>query len=253
MTWGFPEALMENNNVKIAIQDQHTQVVTNYLDIDIGTTTLTAGLAIEDLIVNVTGGHGAVSGNIIDIVEAGRFYQGIILSVSVNVLTMDTPLDFAYTTSAIVRIGNHNLAVNGSVTTVIAKTTPPSGVKWDITRVMVHIEDDSAMDSGRFGGIAGLTNGVVLRMKDGTHQNIYNVKTNGELSQRSYDLTYDDKAPAGIFGLTCRTTFAGPSKHGVVIRLDGNTGDELQLLIQDDLTELTDFHIIAQGHVVLGD
>lgn len=252
MCGGFPEILIEDNNVKIAIQDQHTLIVSNYLDIDLGTTTLTAGLSIDDIVVNVAGGHGVVAGNLLDIVENGRFYQGIVVSVLVDALTMDTPLDFAFTTSAIVRIGNHNLAVDGSVTTVVSKTKPPAGVKWDITRVMVHIEDDTAMDSGRFGGIAALTNGVVLRMKDGTYQNIYNVKTNGELSQRSYDLRYDEKAPAGVFGLTSRTTFAGPSKHGVTIRLDGDTGDEIQLLIQDDLTGLDDFHIIAQGHVVLG-
>lgn len=37
---------------------------------------------------------------------------------------------------------------------------------------------------------------------------------------------------------------------GVAIRLNGNLGESLQFIIQDNLTTLAKFYIIAQGHVV---
>jgi hypothetical protein len=58
-----------------------------------------------------------------------------------------------------------------------------------------------------------------------------------------------------IKGFTSRLTWGGQSKHGVVIRLDGNLGEELQVLIQDDLVTAsanTVFNMIAQGHEVQG-
>ena len=33
-------------------------------------------------------------------------------------------------------------------------------------------------------------------------------------------------------------------------KLDGDTNDAIEVVIQDDLTSITKFNIIAQGHVV---
>ena len=106
------------------------------------------------------------------------------------------------------------------------------------------------MDSAKFGGISALANGVVLRKVDGVYHNIFNIKTNGDFALRSFDVAYDDKAPAGSYGFRCRTTFAGQSKRGVTIRLNGTSGDELQILNQDSLGALSHFNAIVQGHVV---
>ena len=65
-----------------------------------------------------------------------------------------------------------------------------------------------------------------------------------------YDVVYSDKAPAGYFGLNFRRTFGGQNKNGVVIRLCADDSDTLQVIIQDDLTDLDDFSVIAQGHIV---
>jgi hypothetical protein len=64
------------------------------------------------------------------------------------------------------------------------------------------------------------------------------------------DLTYSDKAPAGFYGMRVRRSFNGPDKNDVVIELEKDTSDELQLIIQDNLTGLTSFKIVAQGHRV---
>lgn len=47
-----------------------------------------------------------------------------------------------------------------------------------------------------------------------------------------------------------RRSFGGQDKNGVVIRVDGDLGESLELLIQDDLTGLETFRIVVQGHVV---
>lgn len=49
-------------------------------------------------------------------------------------------------------------------------------------------------------------------------------------------------------GFTGRLTFGGQSKMGVVIRL--NQGEDLQMLVQDDLSTLDSLSIICEGHTV---
>ena len=46
----------------------------------------------------------------------------------------------------------------------------------------------------------------------------------------------------------CRFTLAGPSKVGVTIRLP--IGEDLQLIVQDNLINVDNFGIIAEGHLV---
>jgi hypothetical protein len=104
------------------------------------------------------------------------------------------------------------------------------------------------MDDSKFGGRIALVNGIALRKNIPTAGNIHlwNCKTNGELGELSFDKSYDDKAPAGVYGFSSRLTYAGQSKHGVAIKLD--PGEAVELLIQDDLTLLLTFTIMVEGH-----
>ena len=110
---------------------------------------------------------------------------------------------------------------------------------------------NSAGSDALFGNLTALTRGVVLRKADGINHTIFNAKTNGDFALRMYDIAYTDRAvPSQSYGLRGRSTFAGQDKRGVVIRLDGDNSEELELLVQDDLSTLTSFRIVAQGHVV---
>ncbi len=178
-------------------------------------------------------------------------YFAKIKSISSNTITMDTPMDTVFD-----MVGNSpvlfelecDLAVDGSSTRAVFAAINDSDVPIDITRIILHMTDGTSMDDGKFGGIAALTNGCVLRKKktDGTFTNYFNVKTNGEISEICYDKSYDDKAPSGVYGFSARLTFGGQSKVGVVIRLHKN--EELQWLVQDNLTGLESFTIMAEGH-----
>lgn len=236
----------------VALQDQHTRFVVSPLYIDVSSTTLAVNTSNGDSSVELTVGHGASVGNILVLREGIRYYWGTILSVSTNTIGLDTPLDFAFTTSADVDVGDANLNKNGTLLSpVIAHIKPPPGVKWDITRVHTQTTSTADMDSGRFGSIPALTNGCVFGKVNGEDsQNIANVKTNGDLGLLANQDNYDPKAPAGVYGYFSKHQFGGQTGVGVVIRLEGDKNDQICVLIQDDLTSLLLFRVIAIGHVV---
>lgn len=174
-----------------------------------------------------------------------------ITAISSLTITVDTPLDIVFdiiNNSPILFKVICNLNVDGSSTPEIFSIVNGSSIEIDITRVIIKIADGLAMDDGKFGGIPALSKGVVLRKKnnDGTFTNYFNVKTNGDIGALCYDATYTDKAPAGENGFGARLTFAGQNKIGVAIRLGED--EELQMIVQDDLTTLTSFIITAEGH-----
>lgn len=248
---GVGNALTSTNSaLDVAVQDQFTEIIDFYLHShDTEGNLLLSPVAVDDTDITLTPGHGAVIGNIIGIKENAVMYQSEIINVVGDVITVSSPSDRAFTTSAGVHIGSNNMNVDGSATTQIFKLSAPIGVKWDIVRILFYIQDNSSMDDSRFGGLTALTNGVVIRLKNGNVKNIFHVHSNGEFAIRAFDTVYTDKAPAGSFGFRVRRTFGGPSKNGVVIRLDGDIDDQLQVLIQDDLTGLENFNCVAQGHV----
>lgn len=250
--------LESNGAMPINIQDQTSEIIDLHLTQIIDTLTIDVNTAIDDVVVRISSDTLPVVGNVVCFKEGTAFYQGEILAVSLVAgtqydITLDTPLDYAYTTAGGCSLRSEDLNVNGSVTKQIFAISPANlqaGTKWDIVRIIFVITDDVVMDDEKFGGLTALTNGIVLRRVDGTYKNIFNVKTNADFIAHSYDVDYSAKAPAGFYGFRCRRTFGGQDKNGVVIRLDADTSDELQVIVQDDLSALTRFHVIVQGHVV---
>lgn len=242
-----------NGGLDVNIQDQFTDVFDLHLTKELNAFTIAVNTSIDDTTFTATAGHLIVVGDMLCIREGTSFYQGEATNVATDVITLDTPLQFAFTTSATCTRDLFNMNVNGSVTPVIFTLSPhdlTAGIEWDLVRFVGIIEDTTIMDTAKFGGIAALTNGIVVRKKNGTYNNLFNAKSNGDLASHVFDVVYDDRAPSGSFGFRFRRTMGGQSKNGVTIRLKVNDGDEFQIIIQDDLTGLTKFHIIAQGHIV---
>ncbi|MCK5018044.1 MAG: hypothetical protein KAS32_13390, partial [Candidatus Peribacteraceae bacterium] len=172
-------------------------------------------------------------------------------------LTLDSPFDFAFPAGTQAIIATRKMDVNGSITSQAFDMRGLNfplviPVSFDITRIMIQMTTATAISFGAFGDIAGgLANGIVLRNRkaSGDIRNIWNVKTNADFALLAYDYTtYSALTPPTIDGLAVRYTFAGQEKHGVTVRLD--PGDSLQLLVQDDLSSLVSFRMLAQGHVV---
>ena len=239
----------------VYVQDQTTEIIDLYMVNIAGAITpvLSAGALIDAKTINVVSSTGVLATGVhaINISENGRTFQAIVTAVTATSISFNAPLDMDITTAAVVKVGNWNMNVNGSVTPVIYCVCPPPGVTWDITRIIGSINDDVEMDATTFGGIASLDNGMVLRVVDGYTKNIFVVNNNGGFTERAYDTEYDDRrSPQSEYGFSYRRTFAGQEKNGVVIRLNGDTGDKLEIIIQDDLTALAKLAHVVQGHVV---
>ena len=156
-------------------------------------------------------------------------------------------MDFAFTTAAVIHIGTWNLAVDGSGTTKIAHIVVPPECKFNIYQLNISITDNVVMDSAKFGGISALTNGILFRMVNSTVKNLPLIVNNIGFSEQGCDISYDPKAPAGVYGFQAKKNYN--IVNGVSLRLNGETNDEIQCLIRDDLTDLTMFNITINGHV----
>ena len=243
----------------VAVQDQTTPPFDLYFTQDKGVpTVLTAAVAIGDRVVNVSSVTGFSIGDYVGVVSGAsgedRFYFAEILGIVSLTLTLDTPFDFPYQFGDTLFCTTRNLNVDGSVTPEIFSVRGPgtgSQLQIDVTRVMLAMVTTDPPLLSEFGDIAGgLVNGIVLRIRNGFTYNIWNLKSNYDIAIHSFDTqTYLESNPSqDINGFSSRYTFAGQDKHGVVIRLGAN--DSLDLIIQDNLSSLVGFRLIAEGHIV---
>lgn len=240
-----------NNALDVSIQDQNTDLVDYMFCRDIRTLTIASTLTLGAYVISVVSATNVLVGSYICIQEGKRAFQAKILSIVGNDLTLDTPIDYPFTPEASIAERSPNMNVDGSTTPISFVIAPKNGVTWDICRVILQMVMSSAGTDALFGNLTELTKGIVLRKTDGIHHTIFNAKTNGDLALRMYDITYTDRAtPSQTYGLRGRRSFNGFDKNGVVIRLDGDNEEKLELLVQDNLSALTSFRIVAQGHVV---
>lgn len=241
----------------INIQDQASDLmIIKFNRID-ASSTIKYESALNDSFIVVNSATGADSGDYLIAFSPlqKKIYKGNILSVVSDTIYIDTPLDTEFDIGDYVDYTTTNMNVNGQVSTqtfgIRGVSANPVRVSIDITRLIFHCQTTAAVDLSKFGDIAGgITNGLVLRHRDGTTTNIFNAKTNGELAALGYDFTVlQSSNPAqGQNGFLFRLTFAGQNKMGVVIRLE--PGEDLEFLVRDDLTDLDLLEVTAEGHIV---
>lgn len=240
-----------NGALDVFIQDQTTPIVNAVLYHALETVTLAANTVVDSKTITVNAGHSIGVGNIISMRQNTSFYQGFVTNVAGNTITLDTPLDKIFTTTAIVTRGNANMNANGSVAPVSYHVIPPSGSSWDITQLVLYIIDDAAMDDTTLGGIGGgVTNGIVLRKHNAVYDNIGNAKKHGDLKAQGCNVVYAIKVGGGEYSMQSVCEFGGQGNTGVVVRLNGAIGEEIQAIVQDDLSSITQVTAVVIGHVV---
>jgi hypothetical protein len=215
-----------------------------------------------DTVINLEAGHGATAGEILEMAESGTtiFIQARVLDVNVNAITIDQPANQDYAiANTIIVLSSDDMLVSGSLASPqIFSILPLQNQAGDMVRIILDIRGPGGMDFSKFGSDAALTNGCVLRVKkaDGTFKNIFNWKNNGEFINRAFDFDFLVNTGNNQRAFVARRTFGGQGKNGVVIRLEGSNNEELQILIQDELTKgvggntNTEFRVIAQGHEI---
>jgi len=241
------------NNVGVAvyIQDQTTRPFSLPFTTNRTAFTLASNAVVNSRTITAVAGHGIVDGNIIEIAENNTFLICRVVDVATNVITLDQPVNYPYTTSAFSYKSSDNLLVNGSIDSVVFSLKPNLLQAGDITRIKFELIAGSSMDFATFGALDALTNGVVVRINrgDGTYFNLFNVKTNGDIIAQSSDYSFlIPKTGSAEFGFSSQVTWAGQQNHGVAIRVDGALNESLEIVVQDDLTTgNTVFKMIGQG------
>ena len=223
---------------------------------EVTASSLLEAVTIDTYTLVVVSATGFIVGQHIRIIEplSDKYYFGTILNIVSNTITVDSPFDYPYAAGSEVTVSNTNMAVNGSVTPVkyVLRTGSPSIVSAiDITRLMICCECSSAVDLNKFGDLAPLTRGLLLRRRDGYTKNVFNIKANRDMVGMGVEWnTFIASNPAqGIHGFSWRLTFAGQDRIGVVLRIGQD--ENLEVLVQDDLSTLVSLHIILEGHVVV--
>lgn len=126
---------------------------------------------------------------------------------------------------------------------------PAAGEVWNISRLMVYIQDSGSFDSGGYGNNGGnpLTNGIqVIHLYDSVEYSLVdgeNIKTNGHWARYCHDAVHYNYGAGDEF-LTVRWTF---SKAGKPLYLDGDRGDRVIIMVNDNHTNLNSHTFLFQG------
>ena len=172
----------------------------------------------------------------------------------VDTITLDMPVGVSYTTAAIIEecIADMSSAAGTIGSPQIYEIAPPAGQIWHLYRFITSIVHTTAADDSRFGNLAALTNGVILRrmLGGGEIATFTNWKSNGDLAGDMFNVDYTDKAGAGNFGTRARASIKIGT--GAILKLDGDAGDSVEIVIQDDLTTLVSYKVKFQGHIETG-
>jgi hypothetical protein len=221
---------------------------------DTVSTTIAVATVVNDTSLTVVDATGFTVGMDIEVYSdrpTGELFFRITNIVG-NVITLDQPVPEILDVGHSVERTVLNLNVAGSLAAPqIFYIAPPPGAIWQLTRLIISMTDDTVMDDGTFGGVPALTNGVVIRViNNGVYANAAIWKTNGDIASDMYDTNYVAKPPSGTgYGFRARWTLAAMQ---AVVELDGDTGDRLEILVQDDLSGLISLKIKAQGRLYGG-
>jgi hypothetical protein len=176
------------------------------------------------------------------------------------IVDVDSPIDFPYASGSDVLFASHNMNVNGSVTPQIFSIRVGENpanlqetINVDISKIVGEMTTTDLGDFNDFGNIVGgLPMGLVLRKRhaDGTYSNIFNVRTNSDLAITSSDFTiYQASNPGiGLNGFRWELSLGGEGNLGTVIRI--MAGEDLEFVVQDNLSSLTSYINQAQGSLV---
>jgi len=167
-----------------------------------------------------------------------------------TVFTLDRPLNNNFAIGSKVELISTDLSAVGSLSSPISfKLIPEPEQIWYLVRFLIGIVHSGAADDSKFGDIAALTNGCILRAYDATNDRygtFTNWKNNNDMKMDMYNIDYTDKSGGGKYGTNGRGSIK--TGTGATPKINGNNGDFMELLIQDDLSALTSFRLKGQGH-----
>lgn len=246
---GSVEALSSRDGVLNVYPEFKFDIPADYYLYKLVTTqTITSNVTIGDTVINVADTTGVVVGHAITFYEGQFMYQSIVKATTGTSITLSSPIDFAYTTAAIVETGLWNMAVDGSSTPQIFYIKSPPAASIHIHTINCSMLDSTAMDDGLFGGIPALTNGIIFKFVNTIVKNLALIVNNLGFWEIGFTTDYSLKAPSGQYGFKARRFV--PDINGTAVFLTFVDHAQFQVIIQDNLTDLDLLSCTINGHMV---
>lgn len=246
-----------NGAIPVNLQDQIDRPLIVKFNQVTNSSTLDITAVVGTYTIKVVDSTGFVDGRYIILFDPASlnfsFYTQIGAPVA-GVVTLDTQVDFAYPPGTPVNTAITDMSVDGSGTPEVfglRGTGFPPGIelKADVTSIIIQCVTVTAVNLIDFGDLAKLTRGLALRKRNGIVQNVFNVKSNNDLSGIMEFVAILAASPGqGVDGFRAELVFGGQENIGVVPRLP--IGEDLEVLIQDDLRGITSIEMTAKGHIV---
>ncbi len=145
-------------------------------------------------------------------------------------------------------VGDGTGTMNMGTTAATYKIAPPNNETWLIERILVSIFDVTKLTALGFGSLSVLNNGIVVRCAD--DNGVVNDLTNGVPIIHTEDWTrycHDtalDLSSGGKDYTSYRWTFG---RSGSPLIVSGVNNGRLEVVIQDDLSNLDGLYVCAQG------
>lgn len=157
---------------------------------------------------------------------------------------LDTDGDGTGTKNA---IGDYSDTGDGETIFYIA---PPENQVYEIARILPSVKDAGSFDSGNYGNGISLSNGVVIRVSDadGVLVDLTDgnpIITNADWATLCYDVDISSFGSGNEY-LHARWTF---SKAGQPIKLYGDAGHKLEVVLHDDFSDLVSHYFMVQGKI----
>lgn len=146
--------------------------------------------------------------------------------------------------------GNKDATGNYSGAVTEFKITPPSDKVFRISRLIVAIRDGNGMSPQEYGNLGtSLSNGISMQIRDasGTVENITDdlpITTNAEWAQLAFDSEISNYGSGNEY-VRVRLTFANA---GFPLRIDGTAGQYFAILLNDNLSGLTQHRFAVEGY-----
>ena len=145
------------------------------------------------------------------------------------------------------RDGDTNMNGDGSTTPIDYYIEALEGERLLIARLVIHVVDGGTFDSGSYGNGITLTNGMqAFYERNGVKYNItdgYPIKTNVDWGRWCFDLSLSTFG-SGNQSLNARWTLTNyGTPNGIILE----EGDKLGIRVNDDMTDLIEQTIIAEG------
>jgi len=137
---------------------------------------------------------------------------------------------------------------NYSVTPLSLKYIAPEKYIVSLTRIIVKVRDAGDFDTEKYGNNITLTNGIRIYQRHGNGDLIAEltalpITSTGDWSAHCYDVQ-ELAFGTGDHVLSVRWTFAA---SGQAVKLDGQDGDYLELVLNDNFTGLNEHIFCIQG------